>query len=190
MIEKFEARIAAGIHRMAPTPRERALLAVLGAAVAIVAAVQAAMFAADQRAAVVTVLDEAVRSDAAARSVRDPARRAALETAAQSARARAMDDVTFAIATVRAQTDIEGLAREAGLNDVRVSVLAPQTAGAGAQPIRVALDAAFDWNGFDALLGALKGAAQSYVVESVDVDEDSASLRMVLRAAYLPGGTS
>ncbi|MBU6374214.1 MAG: hypothetical protein KJS97_15925, partial [Alphaproteobacteria bacterium] len=165
MIEKLDAQLAAGLARMAPTPRERALLAVLGAAVAVVATVQAATFAADQHAATVAALADASRADAAARAVRDPARRATLESSAETVRARAMDDATFAIAAVRAQTDLEGLAREAGLGDVRASVLPGDTPAGAAKPVRVALEASFEWSSFDALLGELKGASQSYVVE-------------------------
>lgn len=188
MIADLDARLAATIERVAPTARERALLAVLGAAVAVVAAVQAAAFAADQHGAAVATQNDKVRAEVAARAVRDPARRAALETAAQTVRARAMDDATFAIATVRTQTDLEAMARDAGLSDVRVSVVVGDAPNRAGQPIRVALEAAFEWGAFDSLLGALKGAAQSYVVETVDVDEEAGTLRMVVRAAYLPQG--
>lgn len=188
MIETLDKRLSAAIERVAPTPRERALLAVLGAAVAVVAVIQAASFAADQIDVAAEAQAERVRAEMAARDVRNPARRAALETAANAVRARAFDDATLAIATVRAQTDVEALARTAGLEDPRVSVLLGDGAERRGQPIRLALDSSFAWGSFDALLGSLKESAQAYAVESVEVDEESGALRMVLRAAYIPQG--
>ena len=190
MIETLDTRLSAAIQRVAPTLRERALLAVLGAAVAVVAVIQAATFAADQVDVAADAQAERVRAEMAARDVRSPARRAALEAAASAVRSRAFDDATLAIATVRAQTDVEALALAAGFEDPRVSVLLGDGAERRGQPIRLALESSFAWGPFDAFLGALKESTQAYAVESVEVDEEAGALRMVLRAAYIPQGSS
>lgn len=181
---------AALLDRVAPTARERALLALLAAALAIVAAVEAGTYALDARAAAGEQRMAAAAAERAVARVRDPARRTALKTAAEEVRAWSFDDPTPDIALVRAQTDLDSLARSAGLNDVRV-IVAPGAHASPTGPLRLTIEAEFSWGGLDLLLSALAKSSQSYAIEALEVDEDQASLRIDVRAPYLgPGAAS
>jgi len=186
MMSALVQMFATQVDRIAPSPRERAMLCALGAAVSIAVAVEAGAYALEARAGVL----ESARARAAAAqelaSLRDPRLRAELATAAGVARARSFDDPTPAIAAVRAQSDLESLARTAGLDSVRVAVLPAEARAGDMGALRLTLESGFEWSAFDALLSGLAGASQSYVVDAIEVDEEAATLRLVLRAPYQP----
>jgi hypothetical protein len=185
MTNAFERAFTATLARVAPTPRERALLAVLLCAVMVAALVEAAAFAVSARSRALDAATAQQRTRAAIERGRDPTYRAALESSARQARAWSFDDATWDIAAVRAQTDIDAMARAAGLDDVRVGV-APAARPGGA--LRLTLESAFTWESLGALLLALSQSTQSYSVEGVEVDEEQASLRLEIRAVYIKPG--
>jgi hypothetical protein len=183
MIKMF----AAQIDRIAPTPRERALLSALCAVGAIALAVEAGAYALQSRSALLDAVSATMASQRELAALRDPRHRAELASVAGMARDRSFDDPTLAIAAVRAQSDLEALARAAGLDAVRVSVLPADEGVKGSALLRLTLESGFEWSAFDALLTALAGDAQSYVVDAIEVDEEAATLRLTLRAAYQRG---
>ena len=191
-IEALIAAIGRGasqvITRIAPSPRERALLALFVAALTIAGAIEAGAFALSSRARALDARAALASAAAATQRSRDPAHRAALETGAVQARAWSFDDPTAEIAAVRSQTDLDAMARASGLTDVRV-IVAP--GGRGNGPLRLTVESSFSWDGVDAFMSALAQSAQSYSVEAIEVDEEAATLRLDVRAPYLkPGAAS
>lgn len=172
------------VARIAPTPRERALLAILAFVAAFAGVVQAASYAAEQAARAERAALDLAEAAAASAATRDPSYRAGLAKAATDARAWSLDDPTFSIAAVRAQTDIEALARDAGISDVRVELARSPQGRSIDGPIRLIVEGAFSDGAFAAFLSALKDQQQSFGVEAVSVDRSAGSLRMVVRAPY------
>ncbi|NDC57324.1 MAG: hypothetical protein EBZ50_00530 [Alphaproteobacteria bacterium] len=100
MIKMF----AAQIDRIAPTPRERALLSALCAVGAIALAVEAGAYALQSRSALLDAVSATMASQWELAALRDPRHRAELASVAGMARDRSFDDPTLAIAAVRAQS--------------------------------------------------------------------------------------
>jgi hypothetical protein len=172
------------------TPRERAGLAILGAVAALAAAIMAFDWAltADQIAR-----DAAARhADAAATLAQsgDPAFQENLAVETNKVWRWSIAEASSGVAQSQAITALEGLAMQAGLMNVSVTAeeLSSEENYQAVTPLKLTLNADFDWGSFQALLQAMEASDLSLSLEALELAPDesqAAKLTMVVRAPFL-----
>lgn len=184
MIEKLISRAlqAVGVETRKVSPRERALLAGLAACGAVFGAITAMewsdgarLSAAQMRAERETLEVRAVRQEPGLAEER-------LAEELDKARAMAFSATTVPIARAAAQAQLERMANQGGVPNVRVT---PQGEPAGDGSVKTqiySLEGRFDWPSFLALVQAISDAPQSVGVMGVSVDAGpSASFALRVR---------
>ncbi|PTQ11422.1 hypothetical protein CLG96_08200 [Sphingomonas oleivorans] len=111
---------------------------------------------------------------------------------AEKARDWALMERTFAIAQMRAQSELGAMARLAGIANLRVLLDPPALADRDSQTLMVVVEGDFDRTSFLALLDEI-GAADLYIEPVAMELSETASLprfSLAVRIPYLPSGNA
>lgn len=173
-------RLRAAIEKL--TPRERGAIAVLAALILIYGASLAFDWSDRARAAA----GEALGGQRAFTRTDFAAEGAAIDAEAGHVRDWSIRAPTAPIARVRAMTDLETMAREAGVGGMRLTADREEESEGALRFMTIEMDAAYDESAFLDFLRLISGATESMTPVTIDVETRGAPrFRMAVRIPYL-----
>ena len=179
------------LRAFSPTPRERAGLAVLGLAAAVMLLVAGLDWSAGAEDAANSAHEERAIAERDARNFTNPQAQEQVGIAAGKIWSWSVVDVTEAIAQVRAVGELQNVAQQAGVANVTVELVGANVGRrgpSGFNTFEFVVGGDFDWQSFNAFLGALDQSELSIAPQSIEVSAPGGQKRfaMVVRVPFLP----
>jgi hypothetical protein len=158
------------LSRLRASPRERAMLALLGAVFGFYAALSCAEWAASAQEAAALAREERTSIERLATWQVSPVFRRVLAQEVDKVRRWSLTEPTVFIARVRAEADLTAMAAQAGIENIRVYADRSSEPRPPVEALSLTIEGDFDWRTFQALLTRLAAAEPVVAPTSVAVE--------------------
>jgi hypothetical protein len=190
------------LSRLRVSPRERAMLALLGAVFGFYAALTCIEWAASAQESATLARVERASIERLATWQASPVFRRALAQEVDKVRRWSLTEPTVFIARVRAEADLRTMAEQAGVQNIRVYADRSSEPRPPVEPLSVTIEGDFDWRTFQTLLTRLAAAEpvaaptavaveppmSQWGMASVDAAAAAGRFRMTVSVPYLVAG--